>query len=150
MLDRGKVIARDEAGQPLRVVGTHTNITERRAAVEALRASEARFRTLVERAPIAIVLVQRGIVRQANQACANLLGLASPRDMEGLPAVRWIAPEARAAMLERFQSLGTGTPPTLDYTTVALRADGRRLAISVSAVVLDLADGLVSVAFITT
>lgn len=39
MLGRGKVTARDAQGQPLRIAGTHTDITERRRMEEALRGS---------------------------------------------------------------------------------------------------------------
>ncbi|WP_407704159.1 putative bifunctional diguanylate cyclase/phosphodiesterase [Xylophilus rhododendri] len=46
--DRGKVMARDEHGVPLRIVGAHMDITPHRRAEEALRQSEARFRALTE------------------------------------------------------------------------------------------------------
>lgn len=39
ILDRGKVTARDAQGQPLRMAGTHTDISERRRVEEALRVS---------------------------------------------------------------------------------------------------------------
>ena len=44
ILDRGKVTARDDQGQPLRIAGTHTDITERRCMEETLRASLAEVR----------------------------------------------------------------------------------------------------------
>ena len=37
VLAKGKVIARDTEGRPLRIVGTHLDITERKRAEEALR-----------------------------------------------------------------------------------------------------------------
>lgn len=43
---RGKVISRDEAGLPVRVVGTHTEITERKRWEQALAESESRFKAL--------------------------------------------------------------------------------------------------------
>lgn len=44
VMARGKVVDRDENGTPVRMVGTHVDITERRLNEEALRQSEADLR----------------------------------------------------------------------------------------------------------
>jgi PAS domain S-box-containing protein len=41
ILDRGKVVSREADGRPLRMVGTHKDISEQRAAADSLAASEA-------------------------------------------------------------------------------------------------------------
>jgi len=45
---RGKITSRDSQGKPLRFVGTHSDITERVHAEEALQTSEKLYRNLIE------------------------------------------------------------------------------------------------------
>ena len=47
ILDRGKVVSRTAGGRPLRVVGTHTDLTERKRAEEALQFNESRLEALL-------------------------------------------------------------------------------------------------------
>ena len=54
VLDRGRVVERSDDGQPLRIIGTHADVTDQRRAAAALRESEARFRRLADSAPVLI------------------------------------------------------------------------------------------------
>jgi PAS domain S-box-containing protein len=66
----------DETGAATRMSGSITDITDRKQAAEELRASEARYRTLVEHAPEAIVVVgvDEGRFVDANQNAELLFG----------------------------------------------------------------------------
>lgn len=48
VLDRGKVIEQDNNGKPIRMVGSHMDITQRKTIEEALSQSETKFRQLAE------------------------------------------------------------------------------------------------------
>lgn len=75
ILDRGKVIGRAPDGAPLRVIGTHTDITESKNAEMALRESETRFRALFEQTHDAVFILDlQGRHLAANQRAADMLG----------------------------------------------------------------------------
>ena len=54
ILDRGTVIKRDENGKPLRMIGTLTDISERKKWESDLMESEQRFRIVANAAPVLI------------------------------------------------------------------------------------------------
>ncbi|HUV29481.1 MAG TPA: PAS domain S-box protein [Acidobacteriota bacterium] len=76
-LSRGKAI-RDAEGKPCRIVGTDTDITDRKEAEEALRESEERFRKLSDAAEEGIVIHDHGVIVDANEAFARMTGYEQP------------------------------------------------------------------------
>ncbi len=54
VLDRGRLVSRTEDGKPEWMVGTHLEITERKHAEQRLEESEAKYRNLVENAPVVL------------------------------------------------------------------------------------------------
>ena len=71
----GLVIEWDAAGAPLRMVGCHTDLTERRKAEAALRASEQRLADLIRHAPLPLILAGRdGRLLEINDSAARVFG----------------------------------------------------------------------------
>ncbi|MDF1726474.1 MAG: PAS domain S-box protein [Sulfitobacter sp.] len=78
------VIARDETGKPLRLIGTQTDVTELRQSRNALEASEGRFRQVVAAAPIGMALMSGyGQFLDANAAFAALSGYSREELLAG-------------------------------------------------------------------
>ena len=81
--DRGLIVERAEDGTPLRMVGTHVDITKRKQAEQALRRQRDLLQNIFDASPVAIVTVdaQGQFVRASSQA-QDVLGL-KPTAVEG-------------------------------------------------------------------
>ncbi len=78
------------------------DVSARVAALETLRQSEARFRSLVEGAPDGIVILERGRITFMNELAANLLGFASPAAALGTSITQHLPDEDAALAGERI------------------------------------------------
>ncbi len=115
ILDRGLVVSRDTAGQPLRAIGTHTDITARKQSEAALLESEERLRMLLESSPEAITVHRRGKIIYANPATVRFAGAASAADLLGTPLMDRVHPDFHALVAARVQHMTDthgSTPPT--------------------------------------
>ncbi|HWQ26870.1 MAG TPA: PAS domain S-box protein [Chlorobaculum sp.] len=76
VLDRGKVLIRNEDGKPLRMLGTLTDITVRKLAESAMKEREVLFRSLFDSyAAVQIILdPETGNIIDANRAAADFYG----------------------------------------------------------------------------
>jgi two-component system, cell cycle sensor histidine kinase and response regulator CckA len=116
-------IRRGAAAATPRGVAVLLDVTEQRQSLEALQASELRFRTLVHQLPLGITEVgPDGANLFANPACLELVG----RSLEDLRGSGWHAcvhPDDREALLQDFgASVREGRP--FDRRYRILRPDG--------------------------
>ncbi len=125
VLTRGKIVERDSSDRPLRAVGTHTDITDRKGVEEALAASEARFRTLFERAPIGIADVTLGCRFSAvNDQFCGIVGY-DRSDLIGKTFQEITHPDDVAADTAQVRDLIAGRIPHYDLEKRYIRKDGR-------------------------
>ena len=83
ILDRGKVILWSASGKPLRAIGTHSDITERKRSEEALKESRRRLANIIDFLPDATLAVNlKGEVIAWNRAIEDMTGI-SKKEMMG-------------------------------------------------------------------
>lgn len=100
ILARGKAVSFDENGNPLRMTGTHTDISKRKLAEEALLESEEHFRALFYNAPLGYQsLDENGNFLNVNKKWLEILGYE-----ENEVAGRWFGDFLDPEMVEAFRT----------------------------------------------
>jgi len=78
----GKIVERDDKGKPLRFVGTHRDITDRKRAEEALQESEKKYRTFFKTVRDCVFITSKqGDWLDLNDAAAELFGFDNKEDL---------------------------------------------------------------------
>ncbi len=125
------------------------DITRRKRAEEALQASEVRFRTLIEKSPVAISISRAGKTIYVSQKFLDLYGFQSVDELAGQPVTDQWAPEFREPIMERAQRRARGEPVLSDYEGMGLRKDGSQFPVHISVALVELPDGPAFMAFLT-
>ena len=123
---------RDRAGNFIGSVSVVRDVTDRRRAEASLRASEQRYRDLVELSPDAIFVNRGGRVEFVNQAALSLFGAEHAGQLVGRPALDLFHPDFHALVRERIRALLTGTRVPVVRERV-LRLDGATREVEVVA-----------------
>ncbi len=123
---------RNASGEIEKLVIVNRDITERTQAGEALRRSEANFRSLVENAPYGICRASAdGTLLLVNPALVDILGYGSPADLLGanLFAGVFRDPGAQKSLMEQSQSRGKFKDVEVEWK----RKDGSPITVRCSA-----------------
>ncbi len=124
---RGKVVERDAQGQPRRMVGTHTDVTQQRQAEEEVLHQLRFIEELVEIIPNPIYFKDAlGRYIGCNRACENLFGLRR-EDFLGRTAREVLGPEGAEEEGQDQLLLATGGVQTFETQMRASSGDSREL-----------------------
>ncbi|MFO0770536.1 MAG: PAS domain S-box protein [Nitrospiraceae bacterium] len=124
---------KDEHGQAYRLAGIAQDITAAKQMEEAVRASETRYRSLVEQSPNAVLVTCDGRIVYANRACLHLVGAATQSQLLKRDFFSLIPPESRErfqARIEEIAITGKALSPMEDRF---IRLDGTTIDIEISA-----------------
>jgi PAS domain S-box-containing protein len=112
ILDRGKVFARDDEGQPTRMVGTELDITQRKRLEEELRLSEEKFSGIVSGSPDAIIAIDENQrITLFNEAAERSFGYSKAEAL-GASLDLLMPARLRAAHREHVRRFAGGQEPS--------------------------------------
>ncbi len=145
----------EEAGTTPYVIGHALDVTERVRVAQALQQehadlevrvqertaaleeTETTYRTLVEQARDAIVIVQDGQIRYANPACETLSGYTLDEFHQRSPQVGvFLAPEDRARVVGYYAQRLRGAVVPECYEATLVRKDGQRVTVEIKPCVI--------------
>jgi PAS domain S-box-containing protein len=129
--------------------GIFTDVTQQKQAEDDLRNSEARFRTLIEDAPIAISVSCNHRIIYASPTLARMFGFEDRTVLDGRVIYDFFAPRCREAIEQRSIRRRQGFPEPLEYETVGQRRDGSEFPIMLNLVPMQFPEGPVMVTFVS-
>jgi PAS domain S-box-containing protein len=144
LLCRGALAGTRDAAQGRRLIGTITDVTERRRVEQRLRSSEARLRAIFDQAAVGIALYEVGGARllrgDVNQALCDMLGLTR-EELLATPPGGLLHPEDAAANREAMRDVLAGRVNALVREQRYRHRDGHYLWIRGAVKVARMEDG---------
>jgi PAS domain S-box-containing protein len=117
VLDRGVVIEKDRNGKPLRITGTHTDITERKEFEQTLKANEEKYRGIIANMNLGLMEMNAdGKISFVNQTLLNMTDIPE-EELIGLDFSVFLAPESQAEVKERMKNRSKGISEAYEVQT---------------------------------
>ncbi|MEE8437398.1 MAG: PAS domain S-box protein, partial [Candidatus Neomarinimicrobiota bacterium] len=130
-------VLKDSKGKPMGVMGVSRDISKEKAAEDALRESEERYRELINIAPLGIAIHQDGKWVMVNKFAIKLLGYENEGEMLGQSALDMIHPDYREIFTERVKEMIRTGKPVAAAEQKVLKKDGSVLdALATSAPII--------------
>jgi PAS domain S-box-containing protein len=123
---------RDAEGQVVGLVGISRDITDRSRMEEALRASEARYKALVESAADGIHVNRGGKIVFVNSALVRMLGAKSPDELLGRSPLDLVHPAFHEIVRERVRVVQKTRAPAPFVEEKYVRADGSTVDVEIA------------------
>jgi two-component system NtrC family sensor kinase len=131
------------AGRPARVIAFRdisrdlAQQSELQHEIEARRAAERNFRTLIEDSPDGIMVHREGRIVYVNRQMCQMLACRDPAGLLGKPVLEVVHPDVRPAIAARIQQVVSSGRPSPPRDVRLLRQDGGVFVAEMTGVVIE-------------
>jgi PAS domain S-box-containing protein len=115
---------------------------------EALSASEARFRTLIEEAPVAVAMARQGRFIYTNRRYNRLHGYTEADNLTGMAWQTMIAPASLHGLHDQLASLNMDAPVEQRFEAIGLAKDDTEIPVLKATTQVSLSDGAATLIFV--
>jgi|GEM_PF-2341586 len=132
-------VLRDNQGKYHSTIAAVEDITEQKQIQKALKESEEKYSTLVEKSMDAIVVHENGIIKFVNKRACDMTGIPE-RDFIGKNIMDFIVPEYQQLVAQRFTArLRRENVPSI-YEIGIKKRDGTYLPVEINATIVNFED----------
>ena len=130
---QGMAVSQDAEGRPLRVIGRHTDISERKRTEEMVRQSEALFRSTFDEAPACTAIVGFDhVFQRVNAALCRFLGYTA-EELQGKSFAQFTHPDDISKSIDHAWKMQSGEYSSLSFEKRYLNKTGNVIWGKVSA-----------------
>lgn len=137
ILDRGKLVSRDIDGNPESMVGTYTDISERKRSEKALLENEERFRQVAETSGILVWEVNAdGLYTYVSRTCESIFGFHADEIIGRKYFYDFFMPQTREAVKQKAFDIFERRETFRDFINVNVNRDGHIVILETNGVPL--------------
>ena len=129
-------LLRDDQGAATTAVMSSRDISDQKRAEQALQKSEERYRSLVENADEAILVIQDGMIKYSNSRAVTMFGY-SEQEFPSIPVLELVHPEDRDEETKRYLQKINGNTAATRHTYRAIFKNGQIAWIEISSALID-------------
>jgi diguanylate cyclase (GGDEF)-like protein/PAS domain S-box-containing protein len=115
---------RDKAKKIEFLDGILEDITERKAAEEALQESEEKYRSVVDNSLVGFYITQKNLIKFCNQRLAEMFGYTNPEELAGKHIKELTAPESWELVDKQVKLRESGEQESVHYEFKGMKRNG--------------------------